>query len=102
MAARIVQCAKLGRELPGLDEDTPTGARALRMAVLFGGPALKQRVHEQVSAEAWQLWLDRMLLVVNEFRLDPTADASNPVLREHLEAFLFGGGKHVPNYRPPA
>ncbi len=101
MAARTVHCAMLGHDLPGLDEDTPAGARALRMALLFGGPALKQRVQEQVSAEAWKQWLDRMLLVVNEFRLDPTSDASNPVLREHLEAFLFGAGKQVPNYQPP-
>ncbi len=38
--ARMVKCAKLGRELPGLDEppfDTPLG----------------QKIYESVSAEAW-------------------------------------------------
>ena len=102
MPPRMVHCAKLAQDLPGIDENTPDGARALKMALLFGGPELKKRVYDQISAQAWKLWLDRMLLVINEYRLDPTSDASNPVLREHLEAFLFGEGKQVPNYVPPA
>jgi Fe-S cluster biosynthesis and repair protein YggX len=101
MPPRTVRCAKLNQDLPALDESTPDGARALKMALLFGGPALKQRICEQISADAWKLWLDRMLLVINEFRLDPTSDAANPILREHLEGFLFGQGKQVPNYVPP-
>jgi Fe-S cluster biosynthesis and repair protein YggX len=102
MPPRTIHCAKLDKDLPALDENMPDGARALKMALLFGGPPLKQRVAEQISAEAWKLWLDRMLLVINEYRLDPTSDAANPVLREHLEAFLFGQGQQVPNYVPPA
>ena len=102
MSQRTVPCAKLGRELPGLDESNPEGKRALKMAQLLGGPELRQRVRDHISAEAWNLWKDHMLMVVNEYRLDPTSDASNPVLREHLEAFLFGEGKQVPNYVPPA
>jgi Fe-S cluster biosynthesis and repair protein YggX len=101
MAQRMVQCAKLGRELPGLDENTADGDRALRMAQLLGGPEVRQRVHDQVSAEAWELWKDRMLMVINEFRLDPTSDASNAILREQMESFLFGPATDVPNYVPP-
>ena len=101
MAQRTVLCAKLGRELPGLDETTPEGERALKMALLLGGVELRQRVHEHVSADAWNLWKDHMLMVVNEYRLDPTSDAANAVLREHLEAFLFGTGRAIPNYVPP-
>ena len=101
MAERMVHCAKLGRELPGLDESTPEGGRALRMAQLIGGPTMRQRVHDQVSAEAWNLWKERMLMVINEYRLDPTSDSSNAVLREHMEAFLFGNAAEIPNYVPP-
>jgi Fe-S cluster biosynthesis and repair protein YggX len=97
----MVQCAKLGRELPGIDESTPEGGRALRMAQLIGGPALRQRVLEHISAEAWNLWKDHMLMVINEFRLDPTSDSSNAILKEHLEAFLFGVAAEIPNYVPP-
>jgi Fe-S cluster biosynthesis and repair protein YggX len=101
MAQRMVQCAKLRRELPGLDETTPEGERALRMAQLLGGAALRERVRDHVSAEAWNLWTDFMRMVVNEYHLDPTSNASNALLKEHLEAFLFGEGGALPNYVPP-
>lgn len=101
MAQRTVLCAKLGRELPGLDESAAEGARALKMAQLLGGADLRQRVYDHVSADAWNLWKDHMLMVVNEYRLDPTSDAANAVLKEHLEAFLFGSEKRIANYVPP-
>jgi Fe-S cluster biosynthesis and repair protein YggX len=97
----MVQCAKLGRELPAIDENTPDGRSALKMAQLLGGAELRQRVQDQISAQAWAMWKDHMRMVVNEFRLDATSDASNAVLREQLEAFLFGPGGQVPGYVPP-
>lgn len=101
MAAKTVRCAKLGRELPGLDEHTPGGSQAVRMCRLFGGPALAQRVLENVSAQAWAQWTDHMRMVINEFHLDPTSDEANPILREHMEAFFFGRQRDIPNYVPP-
>jgi Fe-S cluster biosynthesis and repair protein YggX len=101
MAERIVHCSKLKRDLPGLDEGTPEGQQALKIALLLGGPALRQRVREQVSADAWGLWRERMRMVINEYRLDPTADESNAILREHMEDFLFGAERQVPGYVPP-
>jgi Fe-S cluster biosynthesis and repair protein YggX len=102
MSERLVQCAKLGRELPGLDETTPEGKSALKMALLLGGPPLRDRIRDHISLEAWRLWKDHMRMVVNEFRLDATSDKSNPILREQMEAFLFGPGTQVPGYKPPA
>jgi Fe-S cluster biosynthesis and repair protein YggX len=101
MAAKTVKCAKLKQELPGLDPDTLDGDRALRMALLIGGPELRQRVLDSVSERAWEMWTDHMLMVVNEYQLDPTSDESNQVLKPHLEAFLFGQAKQVPGYVPP-
>ena len=101
MAAKTVKCAKLQQELPGLDPDTPDGDRALRMALLVGGPELRQRVLDSVSARAWEMWTDHMLMVVNEYQLDPTSDESNKVLKPHMEAFLFGQAQQVPGYVPP-
>jgi Fe-S cluster biosynthesis and repair protein YggX len=101
MAQRIVQCAKLGHELPGLDEATPAGERALRMAQLLGGPEMRQRIHDHISAEAWELWTNYMRMVINEYQLDPTSAASNAILSEHMEAFLFGEGGDLPDYVPP-
>jgi Fe-S cluster biosynthesis and repair protein YggX len=101
MAERMVQCSKLKRELPALDETTPAGDQALKMVFLLGGAELRQRVRDHVSAAAWELWKDHMRMVINEYRLDPTTDESNAILREHLVDFLFGVAREVPNYAPP-
>ncbi|MGE0479136.1 MAG: Fe(2+)-trafficking protein [Phycisphaerae bacterium] len=101
MAVRMVPCAKLGRELPGIDETTPEGATALRYVLLIGGPELRRRVHERISADAWKMWIDHQVMVLNEYRLDPMSDRSNAILREHLESFLFGQEREIPNYVPP-
>lgn len=101
MSERTVQCARLGRTLPALDETTPEGSQALKMALLLGGPKLRDRIRDSVSAEAWGQWKDYMLMVINEYRLDPTSDESNAILRERMEAFLFGQERPVDNYQPP-
>jgi Fe-S cluster biosynthesis and repair protein YggX len=101
MAAKTVKCAKLRQELPGLDPETPEGNRALKMATLIGGPELRQRVQDSVSAKAWQMWTDHMLMVVNEYQLDPTSDEANQILKPHMEAFFFGKQAAIPGYVPP-
>lgn len=101
MAEQTVQCAKLGQELPALDPSTSEGRAALKMAQLLGGPEMRQRVQEQISRDAWRMWKDHMMMVINEFRLDATSDEANPILREHMEAFLFGQGREIPGYWPP-
>ncbi len=101
MAAKTVKCAKLKQELPGLDPDTPEGDRALKMVLLIGGPELRQRVQGSVSAKAWAMWTDHMLMVVNEYQLDPTSDEANKVLKPHMEAFFFGEQASIPGYVPP-
>jgi len=61
--ARMVNCAKLGRELPGLNRPP------------FGG-ALGKRVFENISQEAWALWQEQSTLLINHYGLnlrDPAA-----------------------------
>lgn len=101
MPAAEIQCVKLGKKAPAIDPETPEGDQALRMCLLFGGPELRERVRESVSAEAWSQWADYMLMVVNEYRLDPTSDAANEVLRKHMEAFFFEKAEEIPGYVPP-
>jgi Fe-S cluster biosynthesis and repair protein YggX len=57
-AARTVFCVKFQKELPGLDE------------VPFEGHPLGQRIYENVSKEAWKLWVERMKMILNEYRLN--------------------------------
>ena len=86
---RMVNCAKLGRELPGLDEppfDTPLG----------------QRIYENVSAEAWRMWGEHSKMLLNEYRLQPWKPEAQQFLVEQMEAYFFGSGSSLPKeYVPP-
>ncbi|MCH7871288.1 MAG: Fe(2+)-trafficking protein [Planctomycetes bacterium] len=101
MAERLIKCAKLGKELPAIDEETNEGEQALKMCLLIGSREFADRVRDNVSAEAWSQWIDHQVMVVNEYRLDPTSDASNAILQRHMEAFFFGEQMGVDNYVPP-
>jgi len=79
--SRLVQCKKLGKELPGLEKPP------------FDGE-LGQEIYEGVSLEAWKLWEDDMMIkVINEYRLN-LADADNyQVLLNQMRAFLNMGAE---------
>lgn len=81
--ARMVQCAKLGRELPGLNRPP------------FGG-ALGQRVFDNVSQEAWQMWQPQSTLLINHYGLNLRDPAAQKFLMEQLEEFFFGAGAQLP------
>ena len=100
MAARTITCAKLKDSRLGIDPDSPDGRRAIKTALLIGGPEMQRRVKEEISADAWGLWTDRMRMILNEYGLDPTTDEATEVLRRHMEAFFFGDEEEVPGYRP--
>jgi len=101
MAAKMVKCAKLGRELPGIDPDSEDAQRDLKMVLVIAGPEMMERVKSGVSQQAMNMWKDHMLMVMNEFRLDPMSDEANRVLAQQMEAFFFGEQPEIPNYVPP-
>jgi Fe-S cluster biosynthesis and repair protein YggX len=74
---RLVKCVKLGQELPGLDEAP------------WPGP-LGQRIYEQVSAEAWAQWEERMKMILNEYRLMPWQKDAQDLMARYMEEFFFG------------
>jgi Fe-S cluster biosynthesis and repair protein YggX len=89
MAERIVKCAKLGQELPGLDEPPWSGE-------------LGQRIYEQVSRQAWQIWLDRLRMIINEYRIFPADPRAQKFIEEQMEQFFFGEqAAPPPGYVPP-
>ncbi len=87
--ARMVQCVKLGYELPGLERPPYPGE-------------LGQRIYENISQEAWNLWRQQAVLLINHYGLslaDPRADA---FLRQAMEEFLFGAEEEMPEgWTPP-
>src|SRR5574337_1189582 len=50
---RKVFCVKFQREMPGLDE------------VPFEGHPLGQKIYDNVSKEAWKMWLEQMKMIMN-------------------------------------
>jgi Fe-S cluster biosynthesis and repair protein YggX len=89
-SGRKVMCVKFGREMPGLDE------------VPFEGDPLGQRIYESVSKEAWKMWLERMKMIMNEYRLNLGTPEAQDFLLKQMEEYFFGEGAALPpNYVPP-
>ena len=89
MPPRMVMCQKLQRELPGLD------------VVPWPGE-LGQRVYDNISAEAWKMWEERMKMILNEYRLMPWQKEAQQLVAKHMEDFFFGEGAALPpGYVPP-
>ncbi|MEL6545863.1 MAG: oxidative damage protection protein [Myxococcota bacterium] len=81
--SRTVQCAKLGQELPGLE-----------FAPLKG--ELGERIYNEISEEAWKQWIAHSIMVINEFRLNPSEPKAQEILTQQAEQFLFGDGVAPP------
>ncbi|NKB77821.1 MAG: oxidative damage protection protein [Gammaproteobacteria bacterium] len=77
---RIVKCSLLGSEAEGLEKAPYPGE-------------LGQRIYDNVSKDAWQQWLERLVMIINEYQLN-SADLGNQLLIEqHLVGFLFQEGE---------
>jgi len=86
----MVKCAKLGQELPGI------GYKPFNNE-------LGQRIYDNVSQQAWMMWVEFSKKIVNEYRLDLTSASGQKLLLEQAEQFFFGTGgvENPPDYVPP-
>ena len=83
MSERIVQCAKLSRPLPGIDEAP------------FPND-LGQRIFDNISKEAWKMWLEHSKMLINEYRIDLASMEGYQFLLKRCEDFFFGEGSALP------
>jgi Fe-S cluster biosynthesis and repair protein YggX len=74
--ARMVMCAKLGRELPGLERPPIPGE-------------MGKRIYENISSEAWDMWKAQSVLLINHYGLNLLDPEAQKFLREQMERFLF-------------
>jgi Fe-S cluster biosynthesis and repair protein YggX len=89
MAQRMVKCVKFQRELPGLDEPP------------FDND-LGKRIFENVSKDAWKMWLEHMKMILNEYRLNLAERESQQIIKQQMEEYFFGEGSALPpGYVPP-
>jgi Fe-S cluster biosynthesis and repair protein YggX len=87
--SKIVDCKKLSRQLPGLD------------FVPFDD-ALGERIYNEISAQAWQMWLEHSKMLINEYRLDLVTPEAYNLLHKRCEDYFFGEGSALPpDFQPP-
>ena len=69
-------CIKLKKELEALDRAPYPGK-------------LGKMILENVSREAWQMWLDHQTMLINENNLNLFEDSSQNYLKEQMEKYFF-------------
>ena len=62
-----------------------------------------ERIIQNISKEAWQLWLAQQTMLINENRLTPFEPEARALLKAEMEKFLFTDDSEAPEgYVPPA
>ena len=71
----MVQCKKLGKELPGMPfKPFPND---------FG-----QLLYENISLQAWQMWLQESPRYINTYRIDLQSEQGQEFLRTQMKIFF--------------
>lgn len=84
----VVQCVKLGAELPALERPP------------FPGP-LGRRIYEEVSKYAWGLWQNQSTILINHYGLNLADPRAQDFLFQQMEEFFFGAGAQMPEEWTP-
>ena len=79
--ARTVNCVVLKQAAEGLEEPPLPGE-------------LGERIYENVSAQGWNQWLERLQMIINENQLTSADPESQRLIEQHLLGFLFDEGDH--------
>jgi len=86
---RTIYCQKLQKEAEGLDFPPYPGE-------------LGKKIYLAISKEAWQQWLARQTMFINEYRLNMLEPKAREFLAAEMEKFLFSDDSQTPaGYVPP-
>jgi len=80
---RMVDCVKFGKRMEGLAKPPLKGE-------------VGQKIFDNVSKEAWRMWLEHSKMIINEFRLDLMSEHGQQVWMSEMERFLWGEGSQLP------
>ncbi len=81
---RRIFCVKFQKDMQGLDE------------VPFEGHPLGQKIYENVSKEAWKMWIEHMKMIMNEYRLNLGTAEAQEFLIKQMDDYFFGAGAALP------
>jgi len=79
-----IHCKKLNQE-----------AEALAYKPMPG--KLGDKILENISNKAWQMWLGHQTILINEYRLSLIDPKAKEFLQEEMQKFLFGEGSEKPD-----
>jgi len=86
--SHIVNCVKLKKEAEGLARAPYPGE-------------IGKKIFENVSDEAWQLWMKHQTMLINENRLSVIDPKAREYLEEQMLKFLFEDEADIPDgYKP--
>ena len=80
---RTIHCVKLGTEAEGLDSPPFPGTEG-------------QEIFEKISKGAWQAWLSKQTMLINENRLATYDPKAKEFLKVERHKFLFEGNDEMP------
>ena len=61
-----------------------------------------QKIFENVSKQAWEMWAEHLKMVINEYRLNPGTLEGQELILKQMDQFFFGEGAQLPpDYVPP-
>jgi Fe-S cluster biosynthesis and repair protein YggX len=70
--------------------------------VPFDGHPLGQKIFDNVSKQAWKMWVERMKMIMNEYRLNLGTREAQEFLLQQMDDYFFGEGSALPpDYVPP-
>ena len=81
--SKTVFCCKLKQESEAMDRPP------------FPGP-LGEQVFNNVSKQAWSMWLSHQTMLINEYRLNLIETNAREFLKEEMQKFFFGEGSEKP------
>lgn len=74
---KMVFCKKYKKYLEGLDD------------IQYPGE-VGQRIHKEISKQAWQDWMSRQTILINEYALNVLDKESRDFLEKNMIEYLFG------------
>lgn len=81
---RLINCVKLKQEAEGLDFAPFPGS-------------LGEQIFNQVSKQAWKMWLSHQTMLINEYRLSLIDPKAREFLQKEMQNYFFGTGSELPS-----
>lgn len=81
--SNMIFCKKLQKEAPALKHPPFPGE-------------LGNKIFQEISSLAWDMWLSHQTMLINEYRLNLIDPQARSFLKQEMQNFFFGSGSEPP------